>query len=102
MTVLVSETSMGDKYRIADDIRTIAKRYGCKILQLQNKDANVYDTIQTVNDTPRMAVFILQTNYPSRRIMRRIFNVTSIKMGRIMGRTRRLRKVDMSLSWGEI
>ena len=29
------------------------------------------------------AVFILQTNYPSRPIMRRTFNATSIKTGRI-------------------
>ena len=53
MTVLVSEAP----WRIntaSDDIHTIAKRYGCKILQLQKKDANVYDTIQTVNDTPRI------------------------------------------------
>ena len=49
-----------------------------------------------------MAVFIQQTNYLSRRIMRRIFNATSIKTGRITGRTTRQRKVDMSLSWGEI
>ena len=41
-----------------------------------------------------MAVFILQTNYPSRRIMRRTFNATSIKTGR----TRRQRKVGVSLS----
>ena len=46
----------------------------------------------------KMAVFILQTNYPSRPIMRRTFNATSIKTGRITGRTRRQRTVDMSLS----
>ena len=34
--------------------------------------------------------------------MRRTFNATSIETGRITGRTRRQRKVEMSLSQGEI
>ena len=49
-----------------------------------------------------LAVFILQTNYPSRRIMRRTFHATSIKTGRITGRTKRQRMVEMSLSGREI
>ena len=41
----------------SDDIRTVAKGmvvkfYNCKKLY----DANVYDTIQTMNDTPRIPV----------------------------------------------
>ena len=39
-----------------------------------------------------MAVFIPQTNYLSRRIMRWTFNATGIKTGRITGRTRKQKK----------
>ena len=49
-----------------------------------------------------LAVFILQTNYPSRRIMRPTFYATDIKTGRIMGRTKRQRMAEMSLSGREI
>ena len=37
-------------------VRTVAATYGCKILQLYEYNANVYDTIRTANDTPRIPV----------------------------------------------
>ena len=37
-------------------IRTVAATYGCKILQLYEYDANVYGTMRTANDTPRIPV----------------------------------------------
>ena len=45
---------------------------------------------------------VLQTNYSSGRIMRRTFYGTSIKKGRITGRTRKQIKIKMSLSRREI
>ena len=55
MTVLVSGAPVEDIYSIGHQYRS-QKVWLYKLLQLQEYDANVYGTIQTANDTPRILV----------------------------------------------
>ena len=56
MTVFIRRAQVADK-TASECIRTVAAKYGCKILQLYEYDANMYtDTMRTSNDTPRIPV----------------------------------------------